>query len=45
MIDTVKTLRNVDLEYVLGPKFDALEDRRDGIPTGPTGTKPIEVSR
>jgi len=45
MIDAVKTLRNVDLEHVLGSKFDALEDRRDGIPTGPTGTKPIEVGR
>jgi hypothetical protein len=43
MIDAVKTLRNIDLEYVLGSKFNALEDRRDSIPTGPTGTKPIEM--
>src|SRR5262245_51186701 len=45
MIDAVKTLRNVDLEHVLGSKFDALEDRGNGIPTGPTGTKPIGVGR
>jgi hypothetical protein len=41
MIDAVKTLRNIDLEHVLGSKFNAMEDRRDGIPTGLTGTKPI----
>jgi hypothetical protein len=33
MIDAVKTLRNVDLEQVLRPKFDAMKDRRDRIPT------------
>jgi hypothetical protein len=33
MIDAVKTLRNVDLEQVLRPKFDAMKDRCDGIPT------------
>jgi hypothetical protein len=43
MIDAVKTLRNIDLEYVLGSKFNAVEDRRNGIPTGPTGAKPIEM--
>jgi hypothetical protein len=43
MIDAVKTLRNIDLEYVLGSKFHAVEDCRDGIPTGPTGAKPIEM--
>src|SRR5215471_19861334 len=41
----IEALRNVDLEHVLGAKFDALEDRCNGIPTGPTGTKPIEVGR
>jgi hypothetical protein len=43
MIDAVKTLRNIDLEYILGSKFHAVKDRRDGIPTGPTGAKPIEM--
>jgi hypothetical protein len=45
MIDAVETLRNVDLEQVLGPKLDALEDRRDGIPTGTTWAEPVEVGR
>jgi hypothetical protein len=45
MIDAIKTLRNIDLEQVLRPKFDALKDRRDGIPTRATGPKPIEVGR
>ena len=43
MSDAVKTLRNIDLEHVLGSKFNALEDRRDGIPTGPTGTQPLDM--
>jgi hypothetical protein len=33
VIDAVKTFRNIDLEQVLRPKFDAVEDRCDGIPT------------
>jgi hypothetical protein len=43
MINAVKTLRNSDLECVLGAKFHAVEDRCDGIPTGPTGAKPIDM--
>jgi hypothetical protein len=39
----IETLRNIDLEHVLGSKFNALEDRRDGIPPGPTGTKPLAM--
>ena len=43
MIEAIKTLRNIDLEHVLRPKFDALENRRDGIPTRATGPEPIEA--
>jgi hypothetical protein len=45
MINAVEALRNVDLQQMLGPKFDALEDRRDGIPTGATWAEPVEVGR
>jgi len=45
MIEAVKTLRNIDLEHVLGPKFDTVKDRRDGIPTGPSWAKPVRVRR
>jgi hypothetical protein len=43
MIDAVQTLRNIDLESILGAQFHAVQDRRDGIPTGPTGAQPIEM--
>src|SRR4029453_10773364 len=39
----IETLRNVDLEQVLRPKFDAMEDRCDGIPPRSTGAQPIEM--
>jgi hypothetical protein len=45
VIDAVKTLRNIDLEQMLGPKFDAMKDRCNGIPTGPSRAKAIEVGR
>ena len=45
MIDAVKTLRNIDLPHVLGPKFHAVKDRRDGIPTGTTWAKAVGVGR
>src|SRR4029453_13097518 len=41
MIDTVKTLRHIDLQHVLGPKFDAVKDRRDGIPTRASWAKTV----
>jgi hypothetical protein len=45
VINAVKTLRNIDLEQMLGPKFNAVEDRRNGIPTGPSRAKAIKVGR
>ena len=45
MIDAVKTLRNIDLQHVLGPKFDAVKARRDGIPTRASWAKAIGVGR
>jgi hypothetical protein len=45
VIDAIKTLGNVDLEQMLGPKFNPVKDRRDGIPTRPSGAKAIEVGR
>jgi len=43
VVDAVKTFRNIDLEQMLGPKFDAMKDRCNGIPTGPSRAKAIEV--
>jgi hypothetical protein len=43
VIDAVKTLRDIDLEYILGSKLDAVKDRCDRIPTGTSWTKAIEV--
>src|SRR5262245_37515274 len=45
MIDAVKTLRNIDLQHVLRSKFDAVEDRRDGIPAGTPWAEAIGVGR
>jgi hypothetical protein len=45
MIDAIKTLGYIDLEQMLGPKFDPVKDRCDGIPTRPSGAKAIEVGR
>jgi hypothetical protein len=43
VVDAVKTFRNIDLEQMLGPKFDAMKDRCTGIPTGPSRAKAREV--
>jgi hypothetical protein len=45
MIDAVKTLGDINFQQVLRPKFNTLEDRRDGIPTGTTWAKAIGVGR
>jgi hypothetical protein len=45
MIDAVKALGNINFQHVLGPKFDAVEDRGDGIPTGTTWAKAIGEGR
>jgi hypothetical protein len=43
VIDAVKTLRDIDLEDILGSKFDAVKDRCDRLPTGTSGAKAREV--
>jgi hypothetical protein len=45
VINAVTTLRNIDLEQMLGPKFDTVKDRGHGIPTGPSWAKAIAVGR
>jgi hypothetical protein len=45
MVDTVKTLSDINFQHVLRPKFDAVEDRGDGIPTGTPWAKAIGVGR
>jgi hypothetical protein len=43
VINPVKTLRNIDLQQILRPKFDAVKDRGDRIPAGTPWPKPIRV--
>jgi hypothetical protein len=45
MLEAVNTLRHIDLQQVLGPTFDAVNDRRDGIPTRASWAKAIGVGR
>jgi hypothetical protein len=45
VIAAVNTLWNIDLQQILGAKFEALKDRRDSLPTGPSGAKAIAVGR
>ena len=45
MIEAVKTLRDINLQHVLGAEFDAVKDRRDGIPTGTSWAKSLGVRR
>ncbi len=45
VINTVKTLRNIDLPQILRPKFDAVKDRGDSIPAGTSWPQPIRVGR
>jgi hypothetical protein len=45
MIDAVKTLGDINFQHVLRPKFDAVKDRGDGIPTGTPWAKAIGVGR
>jgi len=45
MLDAAKTLGDINFQPVLRPKFNAVKDRRDGIPTGTTWAKAIGVGR
>jgi hypothetical protein len=45
MINAVETLRDINFQHVWRPKFDALKDRSDGIPTGTPWAKAIGVGR
>jgi hypothetical protein len=43
MIEAVETFRHSKFQPVLWPKFDAMNDRGDGLPTGTTWTKTVGV--
>jgi hypothetical protein len=45
MTDTVEALGNIDLEGLLWSKFNAVQDRFNGIPTGASWTKAIGLRR
>jgi hypothetical protein len=45
MINAVNTLGNSNVQHVLWPKFDAVEDRGDGLPTGTPWAKALGVGR
>jgi hypothetical protein len=45
MIDAVNTRGDINFQPVLRPKFHAVQDRRDGLPTGTTWAKAIGVGR
>jgi hypothetical protein len=45
MIDAVKALGQINVQPVLRPTCDAVEDRGDGLPTGTTWAKAIGVGR
>ena len=45
MIEAVKTRRDINLQHVLGAEFEAVQDRRDGIPTGTSWAKARGVRR
>jgi hypothetical protein len=45
MLDAVITRGDIHVQPVLRPKFDAVEDRGDGIPTGTPWAKAIGVGR
>src|SRR5258705_5904646 len=45
MIEAVKTRRDIHLQHVLRAVCDAVQDRRDGIPTGTSWAKSFGVRR
>jgi hypothetical protein len=45
LIEAVKTRRDINLPHGLGAAFDAVKDRRDGLPTGTSWAKARGVRR
>jgi hypothetical protein len=45
MLAAVKTLRHLDLQYVLRSTFEAVEERRDGLPAGTPWAEALGVGR